>query len=116
MATEDKDRRRYPRIPSKVDVNVRLAEESRAIPAVSTVGDVGHGGCRFVSRESWPVGSVLWLTILPKRSIVEAKARVVYEKPQKGGTFEIGAEFVEISARDKARLEEVLKAAPQPVS
>jgi c-di-GMP-binding flagellar brake protein YcgR len=116
MAAEELDRRRYPRIPSRYDVNVRLAEENRAIPAVSTVGDVGHGGCRFVSRENWPVGSILWLTILPKKSIVEAKARVVYEKQQKDGTFEIGAEFMEISPRNKTRLADVLKAEAQPVS
>ena len=115
MQGEKPNRRRFPRIPSRCDVNVRLAEESRGIPTVSTVDDVGHGGCRFLSRQSWPVGAILWLTILPKKSIVEAKARVVYERPQKDRTFEIGAEFVEISPRDRARLEELLPA-PKPVT
>jgi hypothetical protein len=80
---------------------------------VSTVDDVGLGGCRFVSKETFGVNSLLWLTILPKKGIVEARARVVYERPSRGKTFEIGVEFMEISARDRTALEKLL-APPVP--
>ncbi len=111
MAENKPSRRRFPRIPSGYEIGVRSAKEkNKGIPSVSTVHDVGLGGCRFVSKEQLGVGSLLSLTILPKRSIVEAEARVVYELPMKEGTFEVGVEFLEISQRDKATLEKILSA------
>lgn len=110
MAENKPSRRRFPRIPSGYEIGVRSAKERKGIPSVSTVHDVGLGGCRFVSKEQLGVGSLLSLTILPKRSIVEAEARVVYELPMKEGTFEVGVEFLEISQRDKATLEKILSA------
>ena len=107
--TEDKPgQRRFPRIPSECEVGVRRAEEKKVLPMVSTVDDVGLGGCRFLSRQAFGVDSLLWLTILPKKSIVEAMARVVYELPGTGNTYEIGVEFLEISPRDRATLEKLL--------
>ena len=108
MTQNRPSRRRFPRVPSQYEVGVRRADERKSIPLVSTVHDVGLGGCRFVSRESFGEGALLWLTIIPKKSIVEAKARVAYELPKKDKTFEIGVEFVEISPRDKATLEKIL--------
>ena len=109
--------RRYPRVPSQWDLSVCPAHEKKGIPMVSLVGDVGLGGCRFLSNQPWGENALLWLTMIPKRSIVEARARVVYERPKKDGTYEIGVEFVEISPRDKATLEKLLSpATPQPVS
>ena len=75
---------------------------------VSTVDNMGFGGCRFASTEAFGMGSQLWLTILPKKNIVEALARVVYELPSEGKTFEIGVEFLEISPRDRKVLEQLL--------
>jgi hypothetical protein len=108
MTQNRPSRRRFPRIPSQYDVGVRRAEEHKSIPMVSTVDDVGLGGCRFVSKETFGVDSLLWLTILPKKGIVEARARVVYERPSRGKTFEIGVEFMEISPRDRTALEKLL--------
>lgn len=111
MTQNRPSRRRFPRIPSQYEVGVRKAHERKSIPIVSTVNEMGLGGCRFVSRVSFGEGTLLWLTIIPKKSIVEAKAKVLYELPKKDQTFEIGVEFVEISPRDKATLEKIL--APQ---
>jgi len=108
MTQNRPSRRRFPRIPSQYDVGVRRVEEQKGIPMVSTVDDVGAGGCRFMSKETFGVNSLLWLTILPKKGIVEARARVVYEMPSKGNTFEIGVEFLEISPRDRAELEKLV--------
>lgn len=108
MTQNRPSRRRFPRIPSQYDVGVRRADQHKSIPMVSTVDDVGHGGCRFASKETFGVNSVLWLTILPKKGIVEASARVVYERPSRGKTFEIGVEFLEISPRDRVALEKLL--------
>src|SRR5512135_3379101 len=107
MTQNTPSRRRFPRVPSKYEDGVRKADERKSIPIVSTVNEVGLGGCRFASREAFGEGALLWLTIIPKKSIVEAKARVVYELPKKDKTFEIGVEFVEISPRDKATLEKI---------
>ena len=117
MTKKKPSRRRFPRIPSGHDILVRPAQEVKGIAAVSTTHDVGLGGCRFNSNQAFGVGTLLWLTILPKKSIVEAKARVVYELAKAGGGVEIGVQFVEISDRDKAHLEKLLTPpAPQPVA
>lgn len=108
MMQDELSRRRFPRIPSQIEVGVRRAEKHGSIPMVSTVNDMGLGGCRFASWESFGVGSQLWLTILPKKNIVEALARVVYERPTGGKGCEIGVEFLEISPRDRAVLEQLL--------
>lgn len=113
MTQNKPSRRRFPRIPSQYDVGVRRVEEQKAIPMVSIVNDVGLGGCRFMSKETFGVNSLLWLTILPKKGIVEARARVVYEMPNKGKTYEIGVEFVEISPRDQTTLEKLVSP-PKP--
>ena len=113
MTQNRPSRRRFPRIPSQCDLSVRPADQHKSIPMVSTVDDVGLGGCRFVSKETFGVNSLLWLTILPKKGIVEARARVVYERPSRGKTFEIGVEFMEISPRDRTTLEKLL-APPVP--
>lgn len=109
MTRKGPSRRRFPRIPAECDILLRRAQ-GKEIPAVSTVHDVGLGGCRFVSKEALGVESTLWLTILPKKGIVEAKARVAYELPDKGGGFEVGVEFLEISDRDRKHLETLLAA------
>lgn len=106
--TKKPSRRRFPRIPSHLDLSVRRVEEMKSLPMVSKVSEVGLGGCRFTSRQSFGENAMLWLTIIPKKSIIEARARVVYESPKKDKTFEIGVEFVEISARDRATLEKLL--------
>jgi hypothetical protein len=113
MTQNRPSRRRFPRLPSQCDLSVRPADQHKSIPMVSTVDDVGLGGCRFVSKETFGVNSLLWLTILPKKGIVEARARVVYERPSRGKTFEIGVEFMEISPRDRIALEKLL-APPVP--
>ena len=113
MTQSRPSRRKFPRIPSACEVGVRPASDRKDIPMVSTTHDVGTGGCRFVSKVPYGVGTELWLTIFPKKGLVEARGRVAYERLCKDKTIEVGVEFLEISDRDKATLEKLLAAKPQ---
>jgi hypothetical protein len=50
------------------------------------------------------VGETLFLSILVGRDLVQARVRVVYSRPQEDGSFEIGAEFIEVPEKDRERI------------
>ncbi len=103
------ERRRFPRIPTRCEVVVKTASGKASFPAASTTREVGLGGCSFPSRTAYGVGALLRLSILPKRSIIEATGRVTYEILQKNGTYEVGVAFVDIHPSDKPKLDALLQ-------
>jgi hypothetical protein len=102
------ERRRFSRIPTRCEVVVKPVQDKAAFPAASTTREVGLGGCSFPSRSSYGVGSLLRLSILPKKSIIEATCRVTYEILQKNGTYEIGVAFLDIHPSDRPKLDALL--------
>ena len=100
--------RKYPRIPSQTSVLIRkLGGSIRG--ELSTTLVVGKGGCSFTHAQAQGVGSELYLSIQVGADLVEARVRVVYDRPQEGGTFEVGVEFLEVAKRDEPILERLLR-------
>jgi hypothetical protein len=95
--------RRFPRVPTQTSVLVRkLGGNIRG--ELSTTMVVGKGGCSFIHAQPQGAGSELYLSILVGQDVVEARVRVVYDRPQDDGTFEIGVEFMEVAKRDEPLL------------
>jgi len=104
MTDEYSQKRRFPRIPSENAVLVRKIGEE-PLEGFATMRTVGLGGCMFVHDASLGRGSVLEILISIKSWVVKATAKVVYENPKEGKAVEVGVEFIDISAADKAVLE-----------
>lgn len=97
-------RRKYPRIPSKNSVLVRvLGDKEREGFAKTEI--VGLGGCMFASNEALGEGSYLDLLIAVHHTVVKAFAKVAYEKPRDEGRWNIGVEFLQINEEDRKLLE-----------
>lgn len=102
MTPPSQDQRRYPRLSSSLAVlATRLGESPRE--EIGRTRVVGLGGCSFVSRERFGVGSALELLITVGRDVIRSHVRVVYENPSQEG-WEVGVEFLEISQVDRQRL------------
>ena len=100
--------RKYPRIPAHNSVLIRkLGGSIRG--ELSTTLVVGKGGCSFTHAQPQGVGTELYLSIQIGADLVEARVRVVYDRPQEGGTFEVGVEFLEVAKRDEPILERLLR-------
>ena len=102
MMTPSQDQRRFPRLASSLAVlATRLGEPPREELGRTRV--VGLGGCSFLSRERFEVGSALELLITLGRDVIRSRVRVVYENPAEDG-WEVGVEFLELSPADRQRL------------
>ena len=100
--------RRFPRITTQTSVLVRkLGGNIRG--ELSTTLVMGKGGCSFINAQPQGAGSELYLSILVGLDVVEARVRVVYDRPQEDGTFEIGVEFLEVAKRDEPLLNTIFK-------
>lgn len=110
MAEHSEERRRFPRVPTHCEVVVKALSDKVAFPAASTTREVGLGGCSFVSRTPYAVGSRLHLSILPEKTIVEAEGRVAYCRRLPQGAFEIGVAFEKVNPSDQGKLDGFLKA------
>ncbi len=97
-------RRRYPRIPSENAVLVKKLgpEESEGFTKTKVVG---LGGCMFLWKNDFGVGSYVDILIAIHHSVVKALAKVVYEIGRENGEVEVGAEFVQITDADRQLLE-----------
>src|SRR5271169_224058 len=96
MPESPKSQRRFPRIPSEHALLVKRAGDESSEALVKT-RVLGGGGCMFVHDASLGVGSVVDLLISLPRQVLKARARVVYEIPNRTGDVEVGVEFVEVA-------------------
>lgn len=104
MADTLVSRRKYPRIPSKNAVLIKLLGDERCEGFVRTEV-VGLGGCMFYSDQPFDTGSYLDVLIAVHATVVKALCKVVYQKDAPEGRFETGVEFVQISDTDRKLLE-----------
>ena len=92
--------RKFPRINSK---NVlRVAPLNRSVEeTIQLTRVVGGGGCQFSSNESFGVGSILVIRLLLITQSINPIAKVVWEKSNGEGNFEIGVEFLILSKEEQ---------------
>jgi hypothetical protein len=101
------NQRRFPRIPSENPVFVKKLQDD-TVGAFSKTREVGLGGCMFISDEAWGSGTLLNMFISVQGRVLEAKARVVYERPH-GPQFDMGVEFIEIDPVERVVLERLFE-------
>ena len=111
MTDDAREQRRFPRVPSEKAVLVkRIGDE--ASEALAKTRTVGSGGCMFVHHEALGTGSAVELLISLPGRVVKARGRVAWENVEGAGRVEIGIEFLELSASDRAALDSALATPP----
>ena len=102
------ERRRFPRIMAPV-----LYRTSQMLAKRKRVSNISLGGVRIYSDERLDVGQELELEFFfPNRTVVKAKARVVWIKelpPGSRGIYDVGLEFVAFPKKAREELSSVLK-------
>lgn len=101
--------RQYLRLPASWPVKWEPTQHAGA-PGVAATKDVSAGGIALVVREMIPAGSRIQIEIhVPalNRSI-PAQGQVVRCLLAKGGGFELGIRFAQISAEDQKALREAI--------
>jgi c-di-GMP-binding flagellar brake protein YcgR len=101
--------RRFPRVTSELPVRLRILGERRP-EAVSRTQVISAGGCMLVSDRSIGFGSLMEVTISCDGRLLRADGRVAWEKRKSASEHEVGVEFLRITARDRAVLEEIVAA------
>ncbi|MFN3413066.1 MAG: PilZ domain-containing protein [Thermoanaerobaculum sp.] len=106
---EDRDRRRFVRFPFEFAVLVRQLgpEETENLGKTEVVG---QGGCLFVHPQPLALEDTVELLISARGSVLKAKARVAYVSRREDGRYEIGVEFLAMSAEDQEKLRQALHA------
>lgn len=110
MAEVKKNQRRFPRVPAETSVLVRLAKEPE-MGAFAKTKVVGMGGCLFTHDKAIAPGTSIWVAIALRDRILEIPSRTVYSNERPDGDFDIGVEFLLMSANDKVLLAELLQRA-----
>ena len=90
-------RRQFPRIPAENVVMIHRigpAEQKE----MATARSIGLGGLMISSVEPLGVDSYLRIKITIDAEAVEATGRVVWEKPDGDGAYDVGVAFVSIDA------------------
>jgi hypothetical protein len=106
MADEQREKRRFPRIPAEYAVLVKTVGPAEAEEFAKT-RTVGLGGCMVVSDSPLGLGAPVELLISVRSGVVKAHGRVVYEIPKGESLFEIGVEFLRMSTGDLKLLQEL---------
>ncbi len=109
-AVKRMEQRRFPRLASSLAVlATRLGTSPRE--EFARTKEVGLGGCSFISRESFGVGSALEMLITVGRDVIRSHVRVVYERGE-GQGWEVGVEFLQLSDTDRQRLAGLFEGSP----
>lgn|GEM_PF-1174130 len=110
MTGPSEDSRRYPRVSSQCSVLVRSLAQV-GIEEFAHTMTLGLGGCAIVTDESVPLESTLELLMTLDHQVVQARGRVVYDRPMEDGRREIGLEFTHVDDDYKELIESFLKKA-----
>lgn len=110
MAEAQPNHRRFPRIRSENPILVKKLDDE-SVGAFSKTQQMGLGGCMFVNGEPLGAGALLGMFISVQGRVIEATARVVYERPH-GDQFEVGVEFLQLDPVERTVLERLFEEAP----
>lgn len=106
MTDSGTDHRRYPRIPAEYTVLVRSIDPPAEGFARTNV--MSRGGCGFLTHEEIEAGTPLELLVTIRGAVVQITGRSVYVRPVADGRREVGVEFLDVAADDRALIEEIL--------
>lgn len=109
MLPSQQPTRRFPRVPSQLPVRLRILGERRP-EALSLTRIISPGGCMLVSERSIGFGSLMEVTISCDGQMLHADGRVAWEKRKSPSEHEVGIEFLRITRRDRAVLEQLVAA------
>lgn len=109
MLSAQRPARRFPRVPSELPVRLRILGERRP-EALTRTQIISPGGCMLVSDHSIGFGSLMEVTISCEGQMLRADGRVAWEKRKSPGEHEVGIEFLRITPRDRAFLEQLVAA------
>jgi c-di-GMP-binding flagellar brake protein YcgR len=98
-ATNDPERRRYPRIKAKVPVELRCAGKAQMR---TTTDEISLCGCYIETMFTIEIGTKVELVFSLNQEKVIAKAVVATKTPQVGN----GVDFVEMDADSRLKLRE----------
>jgi hypothetical protein len=101
--------RRYPRFLAEFPVLVRRAGRF-GTEKLARTHTIGGGGCMFVYHESLGIGTELELVISLPGGVIKAEGRVVWETIPAPYRFEVGVEFLRMTADDRSAFEGALAA------
>jgi PilZ domain len=97
--------RRFPRVRCQRPALIRLLGAGEAFEDITRTRVIGSGGCMFVSSEPLGFSSLVELLIAVDGSVVRTDGRVAYEIRRRDAEYEVGVEFLRISATDRQKLE-----------
>ncbi|HKH44535.1 MAG TPA: PilZ domain-containing protein [Thermoanaerobaculia bacterium] len=109
MTPSQRPVRRFPRVSSQLPVRLRILGERRP-EALTRTQIVSAGGCMLVSDRSIGFGSLMEVTISCDGQLLRADGRVAWEKRKSPNEHEVGVEFLRITPRDRAVLEQLVAA------
>jgi len=98
MSDQGKERRRFDRIPS--DMDIRFSEENGGSHAVGKLVNLNGTGICFESEKSFDVGTRLKVTTVDGEVVVpilDGTIEVV-RSLEKGSHFEVAGEFLELKS------------------
>ena len=97
------DQRRFPRIRSENPFLVKKLDDE-TVGAFGKTGEMGLGGCMFVSEQAFGPGTLLGIAISVQGQVIQVVARVAHLRPQ-GSQFEIGVEFLLVDPSERRIIE-----------
>ena len=114
-----KERRRTPRVPTRLTVRVMAMTNEKVYRALTT--DVGVDGLRVVLDDPPERGTILELDIkLPDRSVaITCQGLVIWSRPVaegRGQVVDTGIQFISIEPKDRTALVHYAKLIPLPPS
>lgn len=97
------DRRRWPRCPAeRLLAYSWLDKDKRPLDmGMAKTVDLSEGGAGILIHRALVGGEILHLFMAVEEQLVETTARVVYQRPLRGGYYQIGACF--LSMEEKGR-------------
>jgi hypothetical protein len=115
MQTGNLRKRRYARAkvdqPVFIEVLQEVASDGNGAQGFSRTKTLGEGGCSFKCPEDIGYLSLMKVAISLGGHVVTADGRAVYQRPQTGGGYEVGVEFLRVSSDDRLHIRQLVASA-----
>lgn len=106
--------RRFPRVQSERPTLIRLLGEEHSYEDLVRTRVIGLGGCMLVAPEPLGYSSLVELFISLGPAVVRTDGRVAYEIRKSDLEYEVGVEFLRLSAGDRSMLQALVAAGGRP--
>ena len=105
-----RERRRFPRAQERLEAQYRLDGDFTSTWTALTVMNLSAGGVRFRAAQPMNAGALLQMKIrLPGvPQLLELRGAVVWSQLQASGVTEYGAEFLDLTMRQQAQIDQLV--------